>query len=60
MKEREHNGYDEYPKTVQEAYERLVNASGDLEYKGKQHKNERFNSDGIRVSFAQTKQKRLK
>ena len=54
LKERENDGYDEYPKSTQEAYERLVHASGDLEFKNKV-KGNRFRRGPPHVSFLQNR-----
>ena len=54
LKEQENDGYDEYPRSTQEAYERLVQASGDVKFKNKV-KGNRFCRGPPHVSFFQNK-----
>ena len=55
-KDREHTGSDDYPTTMQDAYERLVKSSGDVDFKNRV-KGNFFKSKGgnVQVSSLQTK-----
>ena len=56
LREREHDGYDDYPTMIQETYERLVKLSGDVEFKSRVKGNLfKRRSGNVHVSFLQSR-----
>lgn len=60
LRDREHDDYDDCPTTMQDAYERLVKSSGDVNFKNRV-KGNLFKRKGgnVHVSFLQSKDKKV-